>query len=125
VKVKNPASIGPALLLVGFVMAMTVAARWVEQRYGDSGLMLMLAASGTLDVDSAVITMGSLPPGTLSARMAALALLAPMVLNTVFKASIAMSIARWSAIRPADVTLSARAVAARAGARLFWLRTRA
>jgi len=85
VVVRNPFELKPALLLMLLTMALTVAARWVLARYGDAGLATVLAISGTVDVDSAVITMGNLPPGTLTPRVAGLVLCAPVVLNTLFK----------------------------------------
>ncbi len=85
VAVRNPFDLKPALLLMLLTMALTVAARWVLERFGNAGLATVLAISGTVDVDSAVITMGNLPPGTLSAETAALVLCAPVVLNTLFK----------------------------------------
>ncbi|MCB2059283.1 MAG: MgtC/SapB family protein, partial [Novosphingobium sp.] len=77
VDVKNPAAIGPALILVALVMVMTLIARWVLARYGDAEAAIALAISGTVDVDSAVITIGSLPSGTFRPHVAGLALLAP------------------------------------------------
>lgn len=91
--VRNPFDLGPALLLTVLVMALTVAARWVLARYGNSGVATVLALSGVADVDSAIITLGNLPAGTLSPRTAGLVLAAPIVLNTLFKAGIAVSIA--------------------------------
>jgi len=116
VDVKNPAALLPALVLVGLVMVMTLVARWVLERFGDAGVAVVLAISGTVDVDSAVITMGSLPEGTLAGHMAGLALLAPMVLNTLFKAGIAASIAGWRRSLPGVITLIASALASLAAA---------
>lgn len=96
VEMRNPFDIGPAILLTVMVMALTVAAQWVLDRYGDQGLALVLAISGTVDVDSAIITLGNLPAGTLSPRTAALVLAVPVVLNTAFKAMIAVGIGGWS-----------------------------
>lgn len=95
VTVKNPFDLGPALLLTVMVMALTVLAHWVLARYGDRGLAAVLAISGTVHVDSAIITMGSLPDGTLAARAAALVLAVPVTLNTLFKGSVAIGLAGW------------------------------
>lgn len=95
VSVKNPFDLGPALLLTAMVMALTVAAHWVLDRYGDRGLATVLAISGTVDVDSAIITMGSLPQGTLAARTAALVLAVPVTLNTLFKGGVTIGLAGW------------------------------
>lgn len=85
----------PALLLMALTMALTLVARWVLERYGDAGLAVVLAISGTVDVDSAIITMGNLPPGTLTPRIAALVLALPVALNTLFKTATLLSLAGW------------------------------
>ena len=90
---RNPFDIGPALLLMILTMALTALARWVLDAYGDAGLATVLAISGTVDVDSAIITMGNLPAGTLPPRTAALVLILPVVLNTLFKTGTALSLA--------------------------------
>lgn len=94
-KVRNPFDIGPALLLTVLVMALTVAARWVLAEFGDRGLAVVLAISGSIDVDSAIITMGGLPEGALAPEVAGAVLAVPIVLNTLFKAGIALSVGGW------------------------------
>ena len=110
VKVTNPFDLKPALLLTAMVMVLTVAANWVLARYGHQGLATVLAISGTADVDSAIITMGGLPKGTLSAQSAALILAIPVMLNTLFKGFVAVSIAGWSKGRQAALPLVAVAI---------------
>lgn len=104
---RNPFALGPALLLMLLVMVLTVAARWVQERWGDAGLATVLALSGIMDVDSSIITMGNLPPGTLSARTAALVLMPPVLLNTALKAGMAISLAGWRKALPGAVVLLA------------------
>jgi len=91
VPLRNPFDIAPALLMMALVMALTLAARWVLARFGDHGLAVVLAITGTVDVDSAIITLGNLPAGVLSARVAGLVLLPPILLNTLLKAGIILS----------------------------------
>lgn len=110
--VRNPFAIGPALVLMALVMVMTLAARWVLDRFGDAGLATVLALSGVVDVDSAIITMGSLPAGTLTPRVAGLVLLPPVVLNTLFKAGTLVSIGGWRRGGPGAAALAASAIAA-------------
>lgn len=104
--VRNPFDLKPALLLMLLTMALTVAARWVLQHYGDAGLAVVLAIAGTADVDSAVITMGNLPAGTLAPRTAALVLAAPVALNTLFKTAILLTLARRKGTGAAAVMLA-------------------
>jgi uncharacterized membrane protein (DUF4010 family) len=95
IKLRNPFELKTALALAALTMALIVAARWVLARYGDAGLATMLAISGSVDVDSAIITMGNLPPGTLDPRTAGMILLAPITLNSLFKSATLLSIAGW------------------------------
>lgn len=96
VAVRNPFDILPALALMALVMVLSLASRWVLHRFGDAGLATVLALSGMVDVDSAIITMGGLPAGALDARTAGFVLAAPVMLNTLFKAAAAISLAGWS-----------------------------
>ena len=112
VPLRNPFDLGPALLMMAMVMALTLAARWTLVHFGDRGLAVVLAITGTVDVDSAIITLGTLSPGTLSPRVAGLVLLPPILLNTLFKASIAGTIGGWRRSWPAIATLLASCLAA-------------
>ena len=110
VEVRNPLEIGPALLLTLLVMALTVAAQWTLEHYGDRGLAVILAISGTVDVDSAIITMGNLAADALAPKTAGLVLAIPVVLNTVFKAIVASSVGGWRNGRHGTLPLLACAV---------------
>ena len=116
VTLRNPFDLLPALLLAGLTMILTLLARWVLDRYGDAGLATVLAISGTVDVDSAIITMGSLPPGTLTAQTAALVLGVPVVLNTLFKTATLISIAGWRQSWPGAVAMLVSLIALGGGA---------
>lgn len=107
---RNPFAIGPALVLMALVMAMSLAARWLQGIYGDAGLAVVLALAGSVDSDSAVITLGGLPAGTLAPVTAGLVLLPPIVTNSLFKAAAALSIAGRPA-RPAAAILALSALA--------------
>lgn len=111
VALRNPFDLAPALLMVVLVMALTLAARWVLEGFGDRGLAVVLAITGTVDVDSAIITLGSLPAGTLSPRMAGLVLLPPVLLNTLFKAAITLVAGGGGRAWPSVAALLASAVA--------------
>lgn len=100
ISVRNPFDLKPALLLMALTMALTLLARWVLEQYGDAGLAVVLAISGTVDVDSAIITMGNLPAGTLTPRLAALVLALPVTLNTLFKTAALLGLAGWQKAWP-------------------------
>lgn len=110
-ELRNPFAFGPALLLMLLVMVLTVAARWVQTRWGDAGLATVLALSGMMDVDSAIITLGNLPPGSLPVRTAALVLMPPILLNTAIKAGMAISVAGWKQAGPGAMVLLASLLA--------------
>ena len=110
--VRNPFALAPALILAALVMVLSVAARWVLARYGDAGLASVLALSGMLDVDSAIITMGNLPGGTVDPRLAALILMPPVLLNTLIKAGAAITMAGWPQAWRGAAVLAASALIA-------------
>mgnify|MGYP001760684287 FL=1 len=107
--VRNPFDIGPALMLAGLVMVLTVASLWVLNTFGERGLAVVLAISGSVDVDSAIITMGGLAGQSLDARTAGLVLAVPVALNTLFKAGLSISLAGWRRGRVAALPLIASA----------------
>lgn len=114
IKLRNPFDLLPAVMLMLLTMALTVAARWILVRYGDAGLATMLAISGSVDVDSAIITMGNLPQGTLQPRIAGLILLAPVVLNSLFKTATLFGLAGWSRGWPGAAAMLGSVVASAA-----------
>ena len=120
IAIRNPFALGPALVLMALTMVLTVAARWVLLRFGHAGLALVLAISGSVDVDSAIITMGNLPAGTLTARIAALVLALPVTLNTLVKTATLIGIAGWRKGWPGASAMLASLIAVGAGALALW-----
>lgn len=110
-KLRNPFDLPPALLLTVMVMGLTLAARWVLEHFGDRGVALVLAVSGTVDVDSAIITLGNLPVGTLTPKVAGLLLAAPIIANTLLKAGIALVVGGRKQGWPGAATLVASVAA--------------
>jgi hypothetical protein len=74
-----------AFVFAGVVAVLTLAVRWAELRLGEGSGAFVIALGGALDVDSAIAAVGALPRGALPVRLAALAIAAPVALNTVFK----------------------------------------
>lgn len=103
----NPFDLLPALGFGVLLAAAALFARWASIEYGDSGLAIVLAITGTFDVDAAIVTMGGLPPGTMEPRLAGLILAVPILLNTAFKAAITIGIAGWTKGRAAAAALAA------------------
>lgn len=110
-QVRNPFDLGPALMLAGVVMVVSLAARWALRAFGDAGLVAVLGISGMVDVDAAIISMSGLPAGTLSPLMAGYLLAAPILTNTLVKAGMALLIARgrpgWRAAAPLFASIAA------------------
>jgi uncharacterized membrane protein (DUF4010 family) len=102
--VRNPFDLGPALLLAGLVMVISLAGRFAMQVFGHAGLATVLGLSGMVDVDAAIITMSGLPPGSLTTTAAGFVLGAPILANSLVKAGLALGIARgragWAAAAP-------------------------
>ena len=115
VKLRNPFDTAPALLLTALTMALMLVARWVMAHYGNAGLATVLAISGMVDVASAIITMGNLPVGAIEPRLAGLVLAPPILLNTLLKAGMALSVAGRQQGGPSALALVLSALAAIAG----------
>ena len=93
-EVKAP-GLGIALLFASTVAALSLAAAFVEARYGSSGGAIAIALGGTIDIDAAIAAVGSLPPGNLSTHLAALAIASPILFNTLFKLTILLTVGGW------------------------------
>jgi uncharacterized membrane protein (DUF4010 family) len=91
-KVGNPFDIKPALLLAGLVAVISLAVRWAQIRYGDSGTTAMLALAGLADVDAAVMALSTLPTGSIAPAEAGLAIALPVLFNTLLKGGLTIGI---------------------------------
>jgi uncharacterized membrane protein (DUF4010 family) len=112
----------PALGFVVFVAAAAVAARWAEQRFGEGGIALLILVMGSLDVDAAIVTVGGLEPGTISAELAALALGGTVLANMALKIGVALAYARdrgRGAAAALGLSMAALAASLAAG---YWVR---
>nr|WP_047169188.1 DUF4010 domain-containing protein [Sphingomonas sp. Y57] len=124
VKLGNPLDFGPALLLAGAVALIAVPARWALERFGDQGIVVVLGLTGMWDVDAAALTLAGLPDDILEPHVAGLVLAVPVLVNTLWKAVLALFIAGprtqgWKASGPLFASVLASAVAI---AGLMWLR---
>ncbi len=82
----NPLSFAPALLLAGLVAVLSLAARWSLDRFGSSGMAVVLGLTGISDVDAAVITLAGLPATSLDNWTGGFVLAVPVMANTAAKA---------------------------------------
>ena len=106
----NPIAILPALGFLAFVAIAAVAARWAAGRFGQQGLATLLLITGSMDVDTAIITLGGLDPKAIGAALAALALAGTVLVNMSVKLGITLAYARSKGISAA-IALAASMVA--------------
>jgi uncharacterized membrane protein (DUF4010 family) len=109
---KPPAPGKPFHLLpaLGFLVAVGGAAllvRWAENEFGQTAAALSLFIAGSFDVDTAIVTLASLPENAVGAHLAALALAGTAAVNMAFKIGVAVVNAGWSAGRNATLALLA------------------
>lgn len=116
----NPIAILPALGFLAFVAAAAVAARWAEGRFGEQGLAVLLLITGSMDVDTAIITLGGLHPDAIAAELAALALAGTVLVNMAVKLGITLVYGRRNGIGAA-VALGASIVALMITIALGWI----
>ena len=111
VKSRNPFELLPALGFAALVAVMALATRWAAVRFGDAGIAVLIAITGSLDVDAAIVTVGGLPQGAIDPWLAGLMLAIPVLLNTLFKAAIAVGAAGWTNGKGAALPLALSAAA--------------
>ncbi|MGE0630499.1 MAG: DUF4010 domain-containing protein, partial [Hyphomicrobiaceae bacterium] len=106
----RPPGLGLALLFAATVAVLSVCAAWAQSRWGGESGAIMIAIGGLADIDAAIAAVGTLPAGTLAVPVAALALAAPTLFNTVFKLALFLTIAGWRRALPGTATLGGVAV---------------
>jgi len=97
----NPIALLPALGFAAFVAVAAVAATWAEGRFGQSGIAVLLLIVGSMSVDTAIITLGGLPPTAISPLLAAIAIAGTIIANMAVKIGIALVYARGKGVSAA------------------------
>ncbi len=103
----KPFHLLPAL---GFLLAVAGAAllvRWAQTSLGETAAAWSLFLAGSFDVDTAIVTLSSLPHGAIGSQLAGLALAGTAAMNMGFKIAVAVVNAGWSAGRKAALALIA------------------
>ena len=90
----NPIALLPALGFVLFVAVAAIAARWAQTQFGQSGIAVMLLIIGSMDVDVAIVTLGTLAPEAISPPLAAMAIGGTAIVNMAVKIGITLVYAR-------------------------------
>ncbi|WP_404480552.1 MgtC/SapB family protein [Novosphingobium sp. BL-52-GroH] len=111
----NPLSLLTAFILAAWIAVLAVASHWALELFGRSGIAVVLALTGLVDVDAAVITMGSLPAPVLSDPAVGLMLVAPVAANTIMKAMMTVVIAGRNQGWRASLSLWSSALSLAAG----------
>jgi len=119
----NPIAILPALGFLAFVAIAAVAARWAAGRFGEQGLATLLLITGSMDVDTAIITLGGLDPKAIGSALAALALAGTVLVNMTVKLGITLVYARSKGVSAA-LALAASMVALAITMALGWFELR-
>lgn len=117
----RPPTLTLAFVFAAMVALVTFGVRWAEQRLGPGSGAIVIALGGAMDVDTAIAAVGALPPGDMPARLAALAIAAPVALNTFFKLALFVGIAGPRRAVPAGAALLATGLAVAGSAALVAL----
>lgn len=91
-RLKNPFELGPALLFAGLLAALMLLSKALSDRYGDTGIYLLSAASGLADVDAITLSLANMASEDLATSAAALAILIAAFVNASVKAGLATGI---------------------------------
>ena len=106
----NPIALLPALGFVAFVAVASVAAVWAQGRFGQNGIAVLLLIVGSMDVDVAIVMLGTLPGDAISPLLAAMAISGTTIVNMAVKIGITLVYAGRRGI-PAAVAMTASVVA--------------
>lgn len=106
----KPPGLRLALLFAASVALLAVASAWAQARWGGDSGAILIAVGGLVDIDAAIAAVGALPADTLSPAVAALALAAPTLFNTLFKLALFVAIAGWRRSLGGGIALGATAV---------------
>jgi len=117
----NPIALVPALGFLLFIALAAVAARWAQGRFGQEGIAVLLLIMGSMDVDAAIVTAGGLPPQSIGAELAALALCGTILANMSVKLGVTLAYARSKGMGAA-LALAASMVALAATIVIGWYR---
>ena len=117
----NPIAILPALGFVAFVAVAAVAAAWAQGQFGQRGIALLLLIVGSMDVDVAIVTLGTLQPQAISPLLAAMAISGTAISNMAVKIGIALVYARKRGVSAA-IAMTASVVVLAAMIGLAWTR---
>ena len=89
-----------------FVAVALVAARWAAGRFGEQGLAILLLITGSMDVDTAIITLGGMPAASISPLVGAMAIAGTIIANMTVKVGITLAYAGKRGV-PAAIALAA------------------
>src|SRR5947209_6110435 len=117
----NPIALFPALGFVVFVAIAAVVARWAQGSFGQSGIAVTLLIIGSMDVDVAIVTLGTLAPETITPLLAAMAISGTTIVNMAVKAGITLVYARKKGISAA-VAMTASVIVLALMIGLAWTR---
>ena len=117
----NPIAIVPALGFLIFVAVALVAARWAAGRFGEQGLAVLLLITGSMDVDTAIITLGGMPADAISPTIGAMAIAGTIIANMAVKIGITLAYAGRRGI-PAAAAMTSSIVVLAISIAFAWLR---
>jgi len=117
----NPIALLPAFGFVIFVAFAAVAAKWAAGRFGEQGIALLLLIVGSTDVDTAIITLGGLPPVAISPLLAAIAIGGTVIVNMAVKIGITLAYAGRKGV-PAVAAMATSVMVLGATLAIAWTR---
>lgn len=108
---RKPFRVAPALGFAAVVSFAALLVRWAQTDFGEVGGAWSLFFAGSFDVDAAIVTYSTLPPGAITPQLAAFALAGTVAVNMAFKTAVVLASAGFRAgLRPAVALSSSLAV---------------
>ena len=117
----NPIALLPALGFLAFVAIAAVVARWAQGQFGEQGIAVLLFLMGSMDVDASIVTAGGLPPQSIGAELAAIAIGGTIIANMAVKIGVTLAYAKGKGMNAALALLASTLVLAGSIA-VAWMR---
>ena len=117
----NPIRLLPALGFLVFVAIAAVVAKWAQGEFGQSGIAVTLLIIGSMDVDVAIVTLGTLAPEAITPLLAAVAIAGTTIANMAVKIGVTLAYARGKGVS-ASIAMAASVIVLAAAIGIAWTR---
>jgi len=93
---QNPLELGVALRFGGFLAAIVLLTKALQETMGEAGILIMATISGIADVDAITLTLSRLSNDDVTIQLAATGIIIASAVNSLVKGALAAGIGGWN-----------------------------